>query len=164
MIRRVNSSCRFYFISFTSRKCPSLHKVLIIVQRDETQAQHGQMTVVGVGHQIWRQGLGPSLICGWVCAGARTENREGGSQGCGLAELSVQLSLKDFHIFAVIPWGNPAGLHKLQPSPLCPGAPSVPQVPKSSSWQGGNTSAFKHKPFMWIVVDWHEQMMFFVSW
>lgn len=95
MIRRVNSSCRFYFISFTSRKCPSLHKVLIIVQRDETQAQHGQMAVVGVGHQIWRQGLGPSLICGWVCAGARTENREGGSQGCGLAELSVQLSLKD---------------------------------------------------------------------
>lgn len=41
MIRRVNSSCRLYFISFTSRKCPSLHKILIIVQRDETQAQHG---------------------------------------------------------------------------------------------------------------------------
>lgn len=75
MIRRVNSSCRFYFISFTSRKCPSLHKILIIVQRDETQAQHGPWEANGCGwgrtlHLKTRSGSSP--ICGWICAGAKT--------------------------------------------------------------------------------------------
>lgn len=130
--------------------------------RDGPSLDTGRQTaVVGVGHRIGRQGLSPTLICGWLgLCQSQNWNREGGSRGLGLGELKVQLSLADFHIFYIICWGRPARLRKLKSSPLRPGITAVTQkVPKGSSWQGDNISDFKHKTFIWIVVDWLKQMM-----
>lgn len=111
-----------------------------------------QMIVVGVGHQIWRWGLGPFPTCGW------SQNWKLGGRFSGLWSGWVNCPAKPQRFFHFC--YNSLGESSRTPSPLCPGAPSVPQkVPKGSSWQGDNISDFKHTNFIWIVVDWHEQMM-----